>query len=329
MLRHITRSQALRFASAARFQSVGSATHFAPAPRSNVESNVLSETNRLEKTSKVFWKNAAVHHLPNNEGYEVRLDGKSIKSPMGFDMKIPANKPILAKLIAHEWQNLLTSPKTHSLPLTSVTSRAVDLTAAVASGDLEIMAKIGKIDDIKEDLLRYLDTDTLLVFSPAEEYEGRLRKAQEEIYRPIIKNMEEFFAHVAGVEKVELTYIDSDLHGLRGNFQPEATKAAVRVWMDKIGIWELVALEKATLSAKSFISGVAIVRANAGARSAGVTGVDPIEKQLTLEQVAEAATLETIYQTERWGEVEDTHDVDKVDIRRNLGTASLVAFNHL
>ena len=48
--------------------------------------------------------------------------------------------------------------------------------------------------------------------------------------------------------------------------------------------------------------------------------------ELTMEEIAQAATLETIYQVERWGEVEDTHDVDKRDIRRNVTAAAIVAY---
>jgi ATP synthase F1 complex assembly factor 2 len=34
--------------------------------------------------------------------------------------------------------------------------------------------------------------------------------------------------------------------------------------------------------------------------------------------------LEVLHQTEQWGEVEDTHDVDNADIRRQLGTVVLL-----
>lgn len=45
-----------------------------------------------------------------------------------------------------------------------------------------------------------------------------------------------------------------------------------------------------------------------------------------MESVAQAATLEIIHQTDRWGEVEDTHDVDKRDVRRNIHAAGIVAY---
>ncbi|KAF8473321.1 hypothetical protein BDZ91DRAFT_790098 [Kalaharituber pfeilii] len=38
-----------------------------------------------------------------------------------------------------------------------------------------------------------------------------------------------------------------------------------------------------------------------------------------IEEAAKAATLEVTWQTSQWGEVEDTHDVEKEDVRRGLG----------
>jgi ATP synthase mitochondrial F1 complex assembly factor 2 len=43
-----------------------------------------------------------------------------------------------------------------------------------------------------------------------------------------------------------------------------------------------------------------------------------------VEEAAQAASLEVDWQTKRWGEVEDTHDVDKEDLRRQLGSVVLL-----
>jgi chaperone required for assembly of F1-ATPase len=43
-----------------------------------------------------------------------------------------------------------------------------------------------------------------------------------------------------------------------------------------------------------------------------------------IEEAAEAASLEVRWQTGQWGEVEDTHDVEKEDMRRQLGSAILL-----
>ena len=46
--------------------------------------------------------------------------------------------------------------------------------------------------------------------------------------------------------------------------------------------------------------------------------------RLGVEVAARACSLEVSWQTGLWGEVEDTHDVDKEDLRRQLGSAVLV-----
>lgn len=43
-----------------------------------------------------------------------------------------------------------------------------------------------------------------------------------------------------------------------------------------------------------------------------------------IEQAAEACSLEVTWQTGKWGEVEDTHDVEKEDLRRQFGSVILV-----
>ncbi|KAG7701894.1 hypothetical protein KL951_000350 [Ogataea haglerorum] len=281
-------------------------------------SSTASETRKLEQTLTKFWEK--VDLAEKDDGYHILLDGKSIKTPLGFQLTVPKTKHTLAYLLAHEWKHLPSLQiKPYLVPLTSLVSRCIDLEQSHVKQDAELLTKVGDKENLKTLLLKYLDTDTLLVFSPAKDCDGKLREAQEETYRPIIKSMEEFFQPYAenGVQ-IKLIYMDSDVHGLVGNRQPETTVKAVRKWLDTLDFWSLVSLERATLTAKSFLSGVAILRLNNKEDTIG----------LTVDDIARAATLETIYQTERWGEVEDTHDVDKVDVQRNLTSASLIVYEH-
>ncbi len=43
-----------------------------------------------------------------------------------------------------------------------------------------------------------------------------------------------------------------------------------------------------------------------------------------IEEAARSCSQEVIWQTGRWGEVEDSHDVDKEDLRRQFGSVILV-----
>jgi ATP synthase F1 complex assembly factor 2 len=194
-----------------------------------------------------------------------------------------------------------------------LTSRSIDLEFANVEKDEQAMTKVGKREDIIQMLLRYLDTDTLLVFSPEKEYEGGLRKAQEELYRPVIANVENLL-------QSPLSYLDSDRDGLRGNRQSEETREKARQWINQLSYWELVALEKTTLTTKSLICGILLICSKTS------KGLQHQDLQLTLEEIAHLASLEIVYQTERWGEVEDTHDVDFQDLRRNINSAALLCF---
>lgn len=287
-------------------------------PQTAYDSNKKTETNKLEKTLAKFWEKVNVEKTQDG-GYVVQLDNKAIKTPLGFEMKLPSSKSSLAYLLANEWKSLPSLQiRPYLVPLTSLTARCIDLHEAQYTDDVEIKTKVGDLSTIKTLLLRYLDTDTMLVFSPKEDCDGELRKEQEKCYRPLIQDMEQFFTRFADDGKpVVLTYLDCEKDGLVGNTQPEHTKQAVLKYLNSLSVWDLVALEKATLVAKSFMAGVSILR-NADYND---------NFNLTIEELARLATLETVLQTARWGEVEDTHDVDKVDIKRNLASAAIVAFN--
>ncbi|VEU23072.1 DEKNAAC104185 [Brettanomyces naardenensis] len=274
-----------------------------------------SATNKLEQTLARFWEKVTCEEAA--DGFKIQLDGKTIKTPLGLELLIPKEKQSLAFLITNEWKSLPNlQVKPYLLPLTSLASRAIDL--AKAADDLEAQAQIGSIDGIKDLLMKYLDTDTLLVFAPRKDCDGELRKEQEKLYFPMKKSMEEYFSKFSEDGKpIVLQHLDTETSGIIGNKQSERTKEVVRRFLDSLDSWQLVALERATLTCKSLLCGVAIVRMNN----------EDDKFAYTLEDLARAATLETILQTARWGEVEDTHDVEKVDVRRHLASASILCYN--
>jgi len=89
------------------------------------------------------------------------------------------------------------------------------------------------------------------------------------------------------------------------NQQPEETKHKFDAVMSDFDHWEMAAMERATYITKSFIIALALVRGH-----------------LTADQAALAAQVEVSSQIERWGEVEDSHDVEFHDVRRHLGSAA-------
>lgn len=252
-----------------------------------VENNTKSETNRAERTLEKFWTKVDVKPHEDNH-YAVALDSSPIKTPKGNKLVVPSST--VAHLLAQEW-SVITSLKIkpHSLPLTSLAARAIDLKASPSERQ-----------DVVEHLMPYLDTDTLLIFAPSDDCEGTLRLAQEDQYRPVINRAEDFW-------KVRLNWLDGDTM-LFGNTQTEGTKAVVRKWIESLNPWQFAALERATITGKSLIAGFIV-----------------LNRIHSVDQIADLVNLEIIHQTQLWGEVEDTHDVNHTDLRRYLGSSYIIS----
>ena len=130
--------------------------------------------------------------------------------------------------------------------------------------------------------------------------------------------------------KVELNSLDCETDGLRGNEQSITTQNVVLHWLELLPIYDLVALEKAILASKSFLCGASVLRASCSDLNImqKLYQVNKTTKDdyfiKSIDAIVELGNLETIFQTEQWGEVEDTHDVDKVEWLRSLTSAALV-----
>ncbi|KAG5652338.1 hypothetical protein H0H81_005359 [Sphagnurus paluster] len=150
--------------------------------------------------------------------------------------------------------------------------------------------------EVQEALLKYIDTDTICFY---QDYPPQLERLQSEHWDPLLEWARTTFG-------VEINKAESLLFST----QPEATKEKLRNVISEFDQWQMAAMERATYSTKSFIIALALVKGH-----------------LTVEQAALAATVEVCSQIERWGEVEDTHDVDYHDVRRQLGSAACLLSN--
>ncbi|KAK9249041.1 hypothetical protein V1506DRAFT_550966 [Lipomyces tetrasporus] len=257
--------------------------------------NLLRKSNAgsgFKTPTKRFWEKANVK--TTNDGHQINLDIRPVRTSTGHPLIVPHNKTTLAHLIVQEWATLPSLQiKPQSLPLTSLAARAIDI---AKSEDVKVAKEA-----IVKTLLPYLDTDTMLIFAPSEEYNGALRKEQEESYRPIIAWAEEQFFHGE-----KLNYSDGD-KGLRGNMQSDTIKANATDWAKSLDVWQLTAFERAVLGGKSYLGGMKLVN-----------------QEISTSDLAEAVTLEVLYQMKRWGEVEDSHDVDWADLRRQIGSAAVL-----
>ncbi|KJR82759.1 metallopeptidase MepB [Sporothrix schenckii 1099-18] len=290
-------------------------------------------------SSSRFWKNASVEEV--GEHLEVRLDTRAVRHPTTKKIiQIPAHKKMLAHALATEWDLLASARQAtqgHRVPLTSLVCRAIDLedekTAAAGGGAAPMRTAL------IENLLRYLDTDSLLCWAPPDELaslhgiggaatrnvaghgEVTLRQLQERMAEPILAYMA---AHVWPGVVVEPVLGGADQASLLfPKPHPAETRKAVADWLESLNGWDLAGVERATLAGKSmvvasrFVAGwsqTAVHPAPANARSSA----------LSVEAAYAATNMETAFQTAQWGEVEDTHDVDQADMRRHFGSVVLL-----
>ncbi|GAM86363.1 hypothetical protein ANO11243_043770 [Dothideomycetidae sp. 11243] len=204
------------------------------------------------------------------------------------------------------------------IPLTSLASRAIDIRTADAAKNSKIR------DEITRMMMRYLATDTLLCWAPeksihdAATTEGAttsLRQKQIAIAEPIIAYLK---THVfPGVEIYPILEEDS----IMPRPQPEMTQQIIKGWLLGLPAFELAALERGVLATKSLLVAIRLLVEWSQEFRDVQQGA---EKRFGIAEAAEASTAEVTWQTGMWGEVEDTHDVDKEDLARQLGSVILL-----
>ncbi|KAF2480920.1 hypothetical protein BDY17DRAFT_302649, partial [Neohortaea acidophila] len=286
------------------------------------KANPAKPTSVLQKR---FWKNVSVKET--TEGLQIHLDTRPVRNSKRQVITLPPSKRALASAIALEWDQLVNAQqalKQHYVPLTSLTSRATDLETADADEGLGNKIR----ENIINTLMRYLATDTLLCWAPAQNRYSpdrpgvkSLRERQKDIAEPIIAFLT---AHIfPGLEIVPILGEDS----IVPIAQPEITRQVIRGWMSRLPANELAALERGTLATKSVLVAARLLvewSTEFAHLRTSQQAPDVAAERFGIEAAAEAASLEVLHQTAQWGEVEDTHDVDKEDLKRQLGSVVLI-----
>jgi ATP synthase F1 complex assembly factor 2 len=259
------------------------------------------------------------------EGLQIHLDTRPLRRPNKSILTIPHSKPHLATSIALEWDLLVSAQqalKHHLIPMTSLVSRALDIQDSDSSP-----SNSGEIrEGIVNTVMRYLDTDSLLCWAPEplpdppgyETHIGRtesLRSIQRRTAQPIIQYLTQNVW--PGVEIVPVL----DSHSILPREQPQGTKDVIRGWVSGLPAFELAGLERAVLAGKGLLGATRLVVE--WSEVLGL-GVGEEEGKWGVEDAARAASLEVEWQIGMWGAVEDTHDVEREDIRRQLGSVVLL-----
>ncbi|KAL5339266.1 hypothetical protein BJX70DRAFT_364249 [Aspergillus crustosus] len=268
-------------------------------------------------SKKRFWKNVDVQK--NQDEYQVLLDKRPVRTPSKSILSVPPTKPYLAHAIALEWDVMNTAQqalRNHVIPLTSLTARATDIVQEDAVG--ELIAR----DQIVQTAMRYLDTDTLLCWEPEKEEHAlgvdRIGQKRETLREAQVRVAQDIIAFLStkvwpGIDIVPVLDTDSIFPAS----QSQDTKDVIRQWIQGLDAHDLAALERGILASKSLLIAVRLVTDwSENFRHLQRQGL----KKFGIEEAAEASSLEVRWQTEQWGEVEDTHDVNKEDLRRQLGS---------
>jgi chaperone required for assembly of F1-ATPase len=250
---------------------------------------------------------------------QIYLDTRPVRTPTKEILTVPQSKHQLATAIALEWDLLLSAQqalKTHYIPMTSLAARALDLEKEDTAGT-DYLRK-----DILDLLMRYLHTDTLLCWAPEKVMNDSLRNGktlrqlQQDTATPIITHLK---THVwPGVEIKPILEPDS----IMPVPQPEMTQQVIRGWLANLPAFELAGLERTVLASKSLLVSVRLIHEWGEAFANARTTTDG--SRFGIAEAAEASSLEVRWQTGQWGEVEDTHDVEKEDLCRQLGSAIIL-----
>ncbi|KAI9136979.1 hypothetical protein BKA69DRAFT_71704 [Paraphysoderma sedebokerense] len=223
-----------------------------------------------------FWKNVNLEDA--DSGFKIKLDSRPLKTPNGNTLVVPKNKPLLANLIAAEWDAQEKVLKPNSLPLTSLVVRASD---DFTHPELR--------EDATTKIMKYLRTDSIFYQQP---YPEPLVALQQKHWNPIIKWAQKTF-------NVDFNVTT----GILGVKQPEESLEKMKSWVEQLSNVELACFERATITAKSFLIALALHN-----------------RFISAEEAAKAARVEVQSQINVWGEVEDSHDVEREDMRKQLGS---------
>ncbi|KHN98712.1 ATP12 ATPase family protein [Metarhizium album ARSEF 1941] len=272
---------------------------------------------------KRFWKDVSVQEVDG--ALQIHLDSRPLRHPQTKDViRLPASKPNLAFAIALEWDALTSSlqaTKQHLIPLTSLVCRALDVERDDASSAPGAAKTIR--GEITASVLRYLDTDSLLCWAPpAGEFDPRndagesLRDVQKRTTHEIVSFMT---THVWPGIRLE-PVLDGD--AIMPRKQEEGVREVVQGWVAGLSPWEITGLERAVLAGKSLVAAARFITewTEGPLRRPNVAG----HAHFGVEEAAKTVNLEVDWQVAHWGEVEDTHDVNNEDVRRQLGSVVLL-----
>ncbi|KAK4176869.1 putative mitochondrial protein atp12 precursor [Triangularia setosa] len=278
-----------------------------------------------------FWKDVAIKEVDG--ALQIHLDTRPLRHPTTKNIiRLPLSKPQLAHAVAVEWDQLLSAQeatKQHLIPLTSLVCRAIDIAADDAAHPAATTTAPVR-ESIVTGMMRYLDTDSLLCWAPP--VDDNDPHAPSSYLNDEGKSLRELQEAAAGEvvgwlttkvwPGVNIVPVLEDSGSILPRKQEEGVREVIQGWVSGLSSWELAGIERATLAGKSLLTAARLVCEWSEEKQGLVKEGE--ERRFGVEEAARVVSVEVEWQTRRWGEVEDTHDVEKEDLRRQLGSVILL-----
>jgi len=228
------------------------------------------------KGRRRFYEKAEIKRFEDQ--FVVELDGKVINTPFRNKLVLPTEP--LALAIAYEWDAQEKTIEPVAMPLMTLACSAIDGTSQYR-------------DHIVGELMRFLDTDTVLFRANPEEYGLDLVKLQRRHLSPLSKWMNSKYGQVFTSEDLSIAS------------HPCQTVENVRGELERMSHWHLTATESLVAGCKSMIIPLALFHGEIDAQAAVM-----------------ASRVEEEHQVDSWGLVEGGHDVDRVNLTAQVAAAS-------
>ncbi|XP_046675926.1 ATP synthase mitochondrial F1 complex assembly factor 2 [Homalodisca vitripennis] len=229
---------------------------------------------------KRFYRKVGI--LKSDGKYEITLDQRKLKTPKGTILKV--DNEALALAVATEWDSQKEVIQRNNMHLTALSSTVID------------NPNNNTKYDIVQQILSFLDTDTILFYSKEED---GLYQLQQKEWQPQI----DWFC-----ERFEVTLAATESIGIV-NVLPE-TKAALQRQLLSYNFSAIHGFLFAVEALKSIILTSACV-----------------ERRLNISNAVLLSRLEEEYQCGHWGRVEWAHDLSQLDLQARVAAA--VLFVHL
>lgn len=176
---------------------------------------------------KRFYKSVAA--VPGEEGFEIHLDGKPVRTPGKSILRVP-NQPF-AEAIAKEWSDQRETIELGVMPLTRLVYSAID---HVAQNRQEVVDQVAK----------FAETD-LVSYRAAAPF--KLREFQINAWQPMVDWLEERF-------EIKLAITD----GVMPVPQDPAHIATIRAVIDEIDDFRLAAMREIATASSSVVVALAL-----------------------------------------------------------------------